>query len=65
MKTNTLMDFDLEEIDRRVLSPGAIRSAKLAPLTSAAIPQGKPMEILARTRSMDEILAKAPLLYRR
>jgi hypothetical protein len=65
MKTNTLMDFDIKEIDRQVLSPGAMKKAKLTPLSSVAIPQGKPMEILARTRSIDEILSKAPLLYRR
>jgi hypothetical protein len=64
MKTNTLMDFDIEEIDIQVISPKVMRKARLASLSSAAIPQGKPMEILARTRSIDEILSKAPLLYR-
>ena len=64
MKSGTLMDLDLDEIDRQVLSPGAMRKAKITPLTEAVIPQGRPMDILARTRSMDEILAKAPLLYK-
>jgi len=64
MKTGTLMDFDLDEIDRHVLSPGAMRKAKLTPLSARVMPQGRPMELLARTRSMHEILARAPRLYK-
>ena len=38
------MDLDLDEIDRQVLSPGAMRKAKITPLTEAVIPQGRPIE---------------------
>lgn len=64
MKTGTLMDLDLDEIDRQVLSPSTMKKAKLTPLSGAVIPQGKPMDMLARTRGMDEILSNAPLLYK-
>jgi len=64
MNTGTLMDLDLDEIDSQVLSPSAMRKPKLAPFSRAVIPQGKPVEILARTRSIDEILSNALLLYR-
>lgn len=64
MKSGTLMDLDLDEIDSQVISPMATRKAKITPLTKAVIPQGRPMDILARTRSIGEILSRAPLLYK-
>jgi hypothetical protein len=64
MKTETLMDLDIDVIDRQVLSPNAMKESKLAALSARIMPQGRPMDILAKTRSMDEILAKAPRLYK-